>query len=177
MTKFVLKRIAFIVPQLAVVIVGTFLLLRVLPADPAAKLAGLVSTPGAREQAKRALGIDTSTWDQLGTYLSGLAHGDFANSWNTQGSVLNEIRDRFPVTITLMVLAFAVALAIAIPVGRMAASRPGGRADKTTLGYSLFAGAQPDFWWGLLFVFLFAVKLKVFPVPTGLLSADSGRAA
>ena len=169
MTLFVLKRLAFILPQLMVVVVGVFLLLRVLPADPAAKVAGLVSTPEARAQAERALGIDVPVWNQLETYLSGLARGDFATSWNSQSPVWEEIRDRFPVTIQLMVMAFFLALAIAIPLGRMAASRPNGPADKGILGYSLFAGAQPDFWWGLLFVFLFTVKLSVFPVPTGIL--------
>lgn len=172
MLRFIFRRLAFLVPQLVVVIVGVFVLLRILPADPAAKLAGLVSTPEARQQAERALGIDTSVMDQLGTYLGGLARGDLAVSWNSQSPVWEEIRDRFPVTIQLIVMAFALALAVAIPIGRAAAARPGGRADKATLGYSLFAGAQPDFWWGLLFVFLFTVELSIFPVPTGLLAAD-----
>lgn len=171
MVRFVGRRLAFLVPQLVLVIVGVFLLLRILPADPAAKLAGLVSSPAAREQAKHTLGIDTSVWNQLGTYLNQLIHGNFATSWNTQSPVLDDIRDHFPVTIQLIVMAFVLALVIAIPVGRAAAARPGGRVDRGTLGYSLFAGAQPDFWWGLLFVFLFAVKVKIFPVPTGVLSA------
>ena len=83
----------------------------------------------------------------------------------------DEIVKRFPVTIQLIVLAFTLSLAIAIPVGRWAASRPGGRTDKTVLGYSLFAGAQPEFWWGLLFVFVFFFKLGWFPAPTGLTTA------
>jgi ABC-type dipeptide/oligopeptide/nickel transport system permease component len=172
MAKFILKRLAFIVPQLLFVIVGTFLLLRILPADPAAKAAGLVSTPEGRAQAARALGVDTSVWEQLWTYLGKLVHWDFATSWTTQSPVWGEIKDRFPVTIQLIVMAFLLALAIAVPIGRAAAARPGKKTDKTVLGYSLFAGAQPDFWWGLLFVFVFAVHLGAFPVPTGLVSAD-----
>jgi len=168
---FILKRLAFLVPQLAIVIVGTFLLLRLLPADPAAKVAGLVSTPEAIAQAKRVLGIDKSVSAQLWTYVKGLVHGDLGRSWATGEPVRNEIQAKFPVTLQLIVLAFVLALSIAIPVGCVAAERPGGRVEKFVLGYALFAGAQPDFWWGLFFVFLFAAKLSLFPVPTGIVDA------
>jgi ABC-type dipeptide/oligopeptide/nickel transport system permease component len=169
--RFILRRLLFLIPQLFIVIVGTFVLLRVLPADPASKLAGIVSGPAAIRQAKHALGLDVSIWTQLGRYLSGLAHWNFGTSWNDQLSVWVDVRERFPVTIQLIVMAFILATLIAIPIGRTAAAHRGGRVDKVVLGYSLFAGAQPDFWWGLLFVFLFTVKLSLFPVPTGLISA------
>ncbi len=171
MTVFVLRRLAFLVIQLLIVVVGCFLLLRALPADPVTQAAGLVSTPEARKLAAHALGVDKSVWSQLGTYLDGLVHWNWATSWKTRGPVWDEVRDRFPVTIQLIALAFALALAIAIPAGRAAAARPGGKADKGALGYSLFAGAQPDFWWGLMFVFVFAVKASLFPIPDGVISA------
>jgi ABC-type dipeptide/oligopeptide/nickel transport system permease component len=172
MAKFIAKRLVFLVAQLIIVIIGVFLLLRVLPADPASRLAGIVAGPAAVEQAKHALGIDVSVWTQLGRYLSHLVHGSLATSWDTSDSVTSEIASHFPITIQLIVMAFALATAIAIPIGRAAAARPNGRVDRATLIYSLFAGAQPDFWWGLLLIFLFAIKIKWFPVPTGLLSPD-----
>lgn len=173
MSRFVAQRLALVVVQLLAVVIGIFVLLRVLPADPAAKVAGTVATPEARAQAEKALGLDESIPSQLVTYLEGLARGDFALSWNSQSPVLSDITERLPVTLQFVVLAFILAIAIAIPVGRKAAARPGGRTDKATVAYSLFSGAQPDFWWGLLFVYLFTVKLGVLPVPTGLLSADT----
>lgn len=172
MARFVVQRLGLVVLQLLAVVIGIFVLLRALPADPATKVAGLVATPEARAQAERSLGIDGSIPSQLGTYLEGLVHGDLAVSWSSQSPVLSEVAVRLPVTLQFVVLAFILAVAIAIPVGRMAAARPGGRVDKATVAYSLFSGAQPDFWWGLLFVYLFTVKLGVLPVPTGLLSAD-----
>lgn len=171
--RFILKRIAFLIPQLLIVLVGTFFLLRWLPVDPTSRIVGFVATDEARAQARATLGIDVSQGTQLWNYLSALlGHFDFGVSWNTQDHVWNEIAQRFPVTIQLTVLAFLVSLLIAIPVGRAAAARPGKLPDKITLGYSLFAGAQPDFWWGLMFVFIFFFQLGWFPAPLGQLSPE-----
>ena len=150
---------------------AVFLLLRALPIDPVSKVVGLVSTDEAREIARADLGLDVSVPTQLGRFLEGLVQGDLGTSWSTKDPVREEIAQRFPVTIQLIVLAFILALVIAIPIGRIAASRPGGRTDNTVLGYSLFAGAQPDFWWGLMFIFIFFFKLGFFPAPIGLYSA------
>lgn len=174
MKIFVLKRMAFILPQLFLVAAAVFLLLRALPIDPVSKVVGLVSTPEARQLAKEDLGLDVSIGTQLGRFMKDLvsvgSENVFGVSWSTKEYVRDEIVQKFPVTIQLIVLAFVLAVAIAIPVGRMAASRPGGRTDKTVLGYSLFAGAQPDFWWGLMFIFIFYSQAKWFPSPTGLYS-------
>lgn len=171
--RFILKRLAFIVPQLLIVLIGTFFLLRWLPVDPTSRVVGFVATDAARAQARATLGIDVSQGTQLWRYMKGLIlHFDFGVSWNTQDSVWSEIAQRFPVTIQLTVLAFLLTLLIAIPVGRAAAAKPGTLPDKATLGYSLFAGAQPDFWWGLMFVYVFFFLLKWFPAPLGQLSPE-----
>jgi ABC-type dipeptide/oligopeptide/nickel transport system permease component len=169
---FVAKRLAFTVPQLLVVVVGTFLLLRLLPVDPVAKIAGFVSTESAKQQARDALGLNGSVWDQLKTYLGQLVQGNLGTSWTTHEPVRTEIWQRFPVTIQLILLAFMLALAVAIPLGRIAATRPDGKTGKGVLTYSLFAGAQPEFWWGLIFIFLLYVKAKLFPAPLGVLSPE-----
>jgi ABC-type dipeptide/oligopeptide/nickel transport system permease component len=171
MKIFILKRAAFLLPQLFLVAIVVFLLLRALPIDPVSKVVGLVSTEEARELAKQDLGLDVSLAKQLGRYLEGLVTGDLGTSWSTKDEVRDEIAQRFPVTLQLTILAFTLALLIAIPIGRIAASRPNGRTDKAVLGYSLFAGAQPDFWWGLLFIFIFFFKLGWFPAPIGLYTA------
>lgn len=167
MLTFVLRRIATLLPQLLIVVVGTFFLLRLLPADPAAKAAGAVSTPEARLQAAKALGLDAPLWEQLWVYLKGMLTGDLGKSWSSGQPVLQEILGKFPITLQFVVLGFVLALLIAIPLGRRTAARPGGTADKIVLGYALFAGAQPEFWWGLIFVFVFSVTLGWLPIPTG----------
>jgi ABC-type dipeptide/oligopeptide/nickel transport system permease component len=172
MRTFVLKRLAFVIPQLLLVALGTFLLLRVLPIDPVAKQVGNFATEQTRAKVKEQLGLDHSLVDQAATYLGNLVKGDLGVSWDSGTAITSEIAQRFPITLQLIVLAFLLALAIAIPAGRAAAAQPGGTTDKTVSGYSLFASSQPDFWWALMFIFLLYFHAKLFPAPLGLLSPD-----
>jgi ABC-type dipeptide/oligopeptide/nickel transport system permease component len=166
----VLKRIAFVVPQLVLITAVVFVLLRLLPADPVDRIAGQFATPEIRAQVEQDLGLDESLGAQLGSYLAGAFQGDFGTSWSTSDPVTEEMVERFPLTLQLIILAFFVALAIAIPLGRASAAREGSRTDKAAQGYSLFAGAQPDFWWGLMFLFVFFFKAGVLPAPLGILT-------
>src|SRR4051812_27336684 len=101
MPSFILKRLASLVVQVFLVLVGIFLLLRVLPADPVSKFAGLAPGPEAKAQAERTLGIDTSIWNQLWTYIKQVFSGDFAHSWTSQAPIIDELKTHFPVTAQL----------------------------------------------------------------------------
>lgn len=162
------KRILILIPQLIVIVTLVFFLIRLLPADPVARIVGLTPTPAAILQAKRSLGIDKSSWAQFVDYVKDLVHGGLGTSWVTRDQIGHEIWAHFPITIQLMVLGFAIALLIAIPLGMMTAVKPGGKLDRSLFVYGLFAGSQPDFWWGLTFVFLLVFKVHAFPIPQGL---------
>jgi len=166
---FILKRLAFVLPQLLVAAVGAFLLLRVLPVDPVAHIAGQFASPNTYSVVRHQLGLDRSLGTQLSHYLGGIWKLDFGRSWSSGDKVRTEIVNRAPVTLQLIILGFALALLIAVPLGWASAVRPGGRAARATGVYALFAGAQPDFWWGLVFSFIFFFKLGWFPAPLGLL--------
>ncbi len=168
MIRYAGKRLLIVIPQLAIIVTLVFFLIRLLPADPTASIVGLDPTPSAIAQAKRSLGLDSSNIDQFGHYVTGLLHGSFGNSWATGQPVLSEIAVHFPITIQLIVLGFFFALIVSIPLGMMTAVKPGGRIDKGTFFYGLFAGSQPDFWWGLTFILLFVFKLHLFPIPQGI---------
>ena len=158
-------------------VVAVFFLIRLLPADPVSRFVGLNSSAEAYAQAERNLGLDRPVMVQLGHYLgvlpsegNGLLQGDLGTSWVTGSPVASEIALTLPVTLELLTMAFLCALIVSVPVGMLAALRPGGAADKGVFVYSLFAGSQPEFWWGLLFVYLFFFSLGVAPAPLGLLS-------
>jgi ABC-type dipeptide/oligopeptide/nickel transport system permease component len=170
--RFLLRRFLFVLPQLILVVAGTFVLLRLLPIDPVGKVVGTVATPDTYRIAKHELGLDRSLGEQLGSYFGGIFRGDLGTSWSSHDSVASEIGQRFPITLQLIVLAFLLAITIALPLGRAAAARPGGRLDKATMGYSLFAGSQPDFWWALMFIFVFYFHAGIFPAPLGLLAPE-----
>lgn len=170
MLTYVLRRLGFAVVQLLAAVLVIFLLLRALPVNPASTIVGVDPSPAAVRQAERTLGLNHSTLSQLWTYLTGLAHGSLGHSWQTGNSVNSEILARFPVTLQFVVPAFILAVLVGVPIGLYVATRPGGKLDGILTGYSLFAGAQPDFWWGLMFLFVFYFVVKIFPAPLGVLS-------
>ena len=169
--RFVALRVLTGVVQCLVAIVVIFILLRLLPADPARTYSGVENPSPAQTAASRhALGLDQSIPTQLWHFLVQLAHGDLGQSWDARSPVSGQIVDALPVTLQLMVLAFVVTLLVVVPLGLAAALRPGTRFDSIVRGYSLFAGSQPEFWWGLFFIFVGWYKLGIFPSPLGLLS-------
>jgi ABC-type dipeptide/oligopeptide/nickel transport system permease component len=167
--RYTLRRLGFSFLQLAFAAIGIFVLLRILPTDPAAALVGVNPSQAAVEQAQRTLGLDDSLFGQLRTFLDNIVHGSLGNSWQTGTPVTSDLVDKFPVTLQIVVPAFVLALAIGVPLGLFIATRPGGRIDSTLTTYSLFAGAQPEFWWGLMFVYVLYFLLPVFPAPLGIL--------
>jgi len=175
--RYIAKRLAVGALQLLLLVIAVFFLIRLLPADPVSRFVGLNSSDQAYAQAERSLGLDRPILVQLGHYLGllpeegrGLLQGSLGTSWVTGSPVAEEIGQAFPVTIELLTFAFVAALIVSVPVGMLAALRPGGAADRGVFVYSLFAGSQPEFWWGLLFVYVFFFVLGVAPAPLGVLS-------
>jgi ABC-type dipeptide/oligopeptide/nickel transport system permease component len=177
LSRYILKRVLIGVVQLAALVVAVFFIIRLLPADPVSRLVGMNASPEAYAQAARQLGVDKPLLTQLWLYLGlqpsvqpGLLQGSLGVSWVTGTPISGELAIYLPITIELITISFLVAFLIAVPVGMLGALNPGGRADKGVFIYSLFAGSQPEFWWGLLFVYLFFFVLGVAPAPLGSLS-------
>ncbi|NKB26136.1 MAG: ABC transporter permease subunit [Rhodobacteraceae bacterium] len=177
LTRYVIRRIGIGFIQLLCLVIAVFFLIRLLPADPVSRFVGLNSSAEAYAQAEANLGLDRPVFVQLGHYLGllpdegpGLLQGSLGTSWVTGSAVSAEIGQKLPITLELLTLAFFFALIVSVPVGMLAALNPGGMADKGVFVYSLFAGLQPEFWWGLLFVYLFFFTLGIAPAPLGILS-------
>ena len=175
--RYIVRRLLIGLLQLAGLTVTVFFIIRLLPADPVSRLVGMNASAEAYDQAAALLGVDRPIFEQLLTYLgfnpdraAGMLHGTLGTSWVTNTPVLTEIFTYLPVTLELITLGFLVAFAVAVPVGMLGALNPGGRADRGVFIYSLFAGSQPEFWWGLLFVYVFFYQLGVAPPPLGRLS-------
>ncbi|WP_051231470.1 ABC transporter permease [Kaistia adipata] len=178
--RYISKRFAVGLLQLIGLTIAVFFLIRLLPADPVSRLVGMNASPEAYAQAAKQLGVDRPLLAQLATYLGfqpeiapGLLQGSLGVSWVTGTPVTAEIAAYLPVTLELVTLSFILALAVAVPIGMFGALNPGGKADKGVFVYSLFAGSQPEFWWGLLFVYLFFFTLGIAPAPLGRLSPMS----
>jgi ABC-type dipeptide/oligopeptide/nickel transport system permease component len=182
LTRYIARRLAIGILQLLLLTIAIFFLIRLLPADPVSRFVGLNSSAEAYAQAKHNIGLDRPVLTQLTHYLgvnpregTGLLQGDLGTSWVTGSPVLAEIGQTLPLTVELITLSFVLAFALAIPIGAMGALNPGGRTDKGVFVYSLFAGSQPEFWWGILFIFIFFFQLGWAPAPLGVLSPLTSR--
>lgn len=172
---FVVRRLGTGLLQLLALSVIVFFVIRMMPADPVANLVGLNATPETYSAARHAMGLDRPIYVQLATYLGlqgghGLLQGHLGTSWSSGGQVLEELLRALPVTLEFITLSFLLAFLVAFPIGMLCATRPGSVADRGTFLFSLFAGSQPEFWWGVLFVYVFFFLLNVAPPPLGQLS-------
>src|SRR5881275_432748 len=125
MLTMVLKRLALAVPSLIGVVIVTFLLTRALPGDPAAYFAGPAATKEAVEQIRKKLGLDKPLLEQFFRYTADLSRGDFGTSLTTGQPVASELRNRLPASAELTLLGLMVSIVIAIPLGILAATKPG----------------------------------------------------
>jgi peptide/nickel transport system permease protein len=169
----VLHRLATALPSVAGVIIVTFLLSRALPGDPAVYFAGPAATQQAIAEIRHLMGFDRSLPVQFFDYLSHLAHGDLGTSLSTGQPVLSELATRLPASAALTLSALLLAVGIAVPLGIMAALRPGSLVDHacriiTTAGVSL-----PTFFTGLLLVYVFYYLAGWAPAPLGRLDVYS----
>ena len=165
------RRLALAAPGLVGVLVVTFLLNRALPGDPAAFFAGPAATREAIEQIRTRLGLHRSLPEQFVYYVRDLARGDLGTSLTTGQPVLRDLATRLPVSLELTLAALLLAVSVAIPLGVLAATRPGSWVDHlarvvTTAGVSL-----PIFFTGLLLVYVFYFLLGWAPAPLGRLDA------
>jgi len=167
MLRLALKRLIGALPNLAGVVVISFILTRALPGDPAAYFAGAAATQEAIDQVRAQLGLDKPLLEQFFRYLGALARGDMGLSLTTGQPVLQELMARLPASLELVLLALLLAVAVAVPLGVLAATRPGSWIDQlcrlvTTAGVSL-----PTFFTGLLLAYVFYFLLGWAPSPLG----------
>ena len=162
-----LKRMLMAVPSLIGVVIVTFLLTRALPGDPAAYFAGPAASQEAIEQIRVKLGLDKPLIVQFGNYVNDLAHGDLGNSLTTGQPVGKEIKSRLPASAELTLLGLIVSMLIAVPLGILAATKPGSLIDHACRVISTAGVSLPVFFTGLILVYVFYYLLGWAPAPLG----------
>ncbi|HEX3590167.1 MAG TPA: ABC transporter permease [Pseudonocardiaceae bacterium] len=157
------RRLLLTIPILIGTAVIVFLILRLVPGDPAGAILGANATPAQLRQVRIDLGLDRPIYQQFGSWLAGVVRGDFGHDYITNQSITSEMADRLPVTAELAGFAFVLAVVVAVPLGVIAAVRRGGWIDGIVQAVSVITIAVPDFVFGILSILLFSLALGMFP--------------
>jgi peptide/nickel transport system permease protein len=160
---YILRKLLRLLPVLLLVTAATFLLLNLLPGDVALAVLGNEATPAAIEQVRAELGLDQPLVLRYLHWLGGFLQGDLGRSYITRVPILEQIVDRLPVTVELMLLSQAFALLMAISAGILCAYKAGSRIDRLISSMSLFLLAAPVFITAIVLMFIFALKLRWLP--------------
>ncbi|MBQ6489744.1 MAG: ABC transporter permease [Solobacterium sp.] len=164
MGRFVLKRILQMIPVLLMVAVLIFTILYFVPGDPAQIMLGSTATKYELEQMREQLGLTRPFLVQLGDFLyQTFIKFDLGKSYLTGAPVGTEIAARLPRTLILGVASMVLAFGIGIPLGITAAIHQNGWGDRISMIIALLGVSIPTFWLALMFVLLFALKLRWFP--------------
>jgi peptide/nickel transport system permease protein len=163
LVSYIIRRLLIAIPTLIGVATISFLLLHLIPGDPARVIAGPQAPQAQVNHLREQLGLNLPLWQQYLTFLWGLAHGNLGTSFVTGGPVLDQISSRFPYTLALAVLSMLLALVIGISLGVLAALRQNSVLDLFISALAVFGVSMPVFWTGLLLIILFAVDLHLLP--------------
>lgn len=163
MIRLLLLRFAGAVPVLLLVSVVSFGLMRLIPGDPSAAIAGLSATPQMVAQIRQQLGLDQPLLTQALHWYGGLLHGDLGRSILLGQSVFWATMQRLPITMALSAYALVITLVIGIGAGVLAALRQNSWVDQLVMMLAMLGISIPNFFLGLLFIIWFAVGLGWLP--------------
>ncbi|MFL5804490.1 MAG: ABC transporter permease [Roseiflexaceae bacterium] len=163
MHRFILRRLVLSIPILLLVSIMVFGLIHLIPGDPATVILGQEATPEVKAALRHELGLDQPLVMQYLTWLGKVLRGDLGRSLVDHTPVVDQIKLRLPITLELTIGTFIVALLIALPAGIISATRRGSVADYSGTLLALGGLSVPSFWLAIMFILLFAVKLRWLP--------------
>ncbi|GHF42755.1 peptide/nickel transport system permease protein [Deinococcus metalli] len=173
---YLVRRLGSVALVLLGVSVMTFLLVQFIPGDPARVVLGIQATDAAVAQLRERMGLDAPLYVQFGRWLGGVLHGDFGTSLVTGQAIGSIVQPRIWPTTALALSALLIGLVIAVPLGIAAALRPGGKRDLLAGLVSQLGVSLPDFWLGVMLIYLFSERLRWLP-SSGYQSVQEGGVA
>jgi glutathione transport system permease protein len=160
-----LAKTVLTLPAILLLVSGLiFLAVRLLPGDPARMLAGPEASAATVARLHDALGLNQPLWIQYGQFLARAARGDLGVSIATRRPVSEELGSHAPYTLVLGVCAYLLAAVLGVAGGVLAAARRGGAFDTVFMGVTMLSVSVANFWFGLMAMELFAVRLQWLPL-------------
>ncbi len=162
MMLFLARRLASLIASLLVASAVIFLVVEVVPGDPAAYMLGMNAQPDTIAALRAELGLDGSALQRYVGWVSGMLRGDFGISYTYRTPVSDMIADRLWISLPLALLSLALTVVIAIPAGIFAASRRGNAGDYGVVGATQIGIAVPNFWFAMILILVFAINFGWF---------------
>ena len=163
MTTYIVKRLLSLIPVMLGLTVIVFLIISLIPGDPATAILGAYATPENVAKLRQDLGLDKSLVSQYFTWLGNLLQGDLGRSYSLNRPVLDEVLERFGATLILAGTSLVLCIIFGVLSGVLSAVRQYGWTDKLLTLLVLVGISVPSFWLGLILILIFAVKLKWLP--------------
>ena len=163
MSAYIAKRLLAAIPVLFGLTIIVFLIMAMIPGDPATAILGSYATPENVERLNRQLGLDKPLWQQYFIWLGNMLQGDFGRSYTLNRPVIDEVLERFSATLILAGTSLLLCSVFGLIAGVVSAVRQYSWVDKTVTFVVLVGISVPSFWLGLLLILVFAVNLKWFP--------------
>lgn len=163
MYKYVLKRLAMMIPVLIGISIIIFTIISLTPGNPARLILGDRASQEAIEELNEELGYYDPLPVKYFNYMKNLLTGDMGTSYRTGASVMSEIGSRFPTTLLLATLNVLLTAVMSIPLGVLVAIKKNSVIDSVTTVLALIFTAMPSFWLGMLMILVFALQLNLLP--------------
>jgi peptide/nickel transport system permease protein len=161
---YILRRLLLTLPTLILVAVAVFVLVRLIPGDPAQLMLGDAADAETVEALQKSMGLDRPIWTQFLYWLERAVTGDLGRSITNGEAVLPLILDRFALTAQIVLVAVGLATLVAVPLGMIAAWKQDSATDLGIVGFATLMLSVPSFWLGLILLLVFGVWLKWLPV-------------
>jgi peptide/nickel transport system permease protein len=166
------RRLLTAIPVLLGVTFLTFVVMNLIPGNPARLILGINATPGQIEQTDIKLGLNHPFWDRYWLWLDGLLHGNLGVAYSNQQSVNTDLAQHLPTTCWLLLYTLVVSLGLGIVVAVLAARKPNGIADRISLAVSMLGLSIAPYVLALVLIYVFAVKVQWFPAISNSLGSN-----
>ena len=162
--RFILWRLAQMIPVAVGITIIVFSLLQLIPGDPAVTILGIHARPESIAALRQELGLDRPLWEQYLRYLRNIVTFDLGQSLKYRVSVASLLPERLEVTLVLIAYATLLTIAISLPLGIVSALRKDGILDQAIRGVLMLTLVMPAFWVGILLLTYLSIRLQLFPV-------------
>ncbi|WP_027364490.1 ABC transporter permease [Desulfotruncus alcoholivorax] len=169
MLNYIIKRLIMIIPVIIGVSILSFMLIHLVPGDPARMMLGERATPKAMQELRETLGLNDPLPVQYLRFANHALHGDLGSSIRSKLPVTEEMANKFPATLELSCFAMLIAVLAGGLAGIISSVKPYSLFDNLSMGAALFGVSIPIFWLGLMMIWFFGVNLHILP-PSGRIS-------